>query len=215
MTTVAYESFLPEVLPYVHDCAQLVAVNAIRNACIEFCEATRIWQYEVPAFDSVSITPTYTISVPTGTRIAHINLAWYQDYPLNPKGQDELQEIYRTNSWVSMVGQPKYITSLDPTQIRLVPYPDTGVTGAIKLTVALAPTRASTAVYDDVYNRFAEAIGHGARERLYGTMGQPYYDPAAAQAYRQRFLADIGAAKVQVNKGQTRGGVRVRFIKVA
>ena len=41
MTAVSYEVFLPEVMPYVHDVPEIVAVQAIRNACIEFCEETQ------------------------------------------------------------------------------------------------------------------------------------------------------------------------------
>ena len=44
MTAVSYEVFLPEVMPYVHDVPEIVAVQAIRNACIEFCEETHYLQ---------------------------------------------------------------------------------------------------------------------------------------------------------------------------
>ena len=53
MTAVSYEVFLPEVMPYVHDVPEIVAVQAIRNACIEFCEKTHYLQEKLYAISGI------------------------------------------------------------------------------------------------------------------------------------------------------------------
>ena len=44
MSEISYEVFLPEVMPFVRDVPEIVAVQAIRNAVIEFCEETHYMQ---------------------------------------------------------------------------------------------------------------------------------------------------------------------------
>ena len=62
--TVSYEEFLPRVLQYVPDASEFIAVDAIRQACIEFCERTYIWQYEAPAITVVNGQAQYVIQKP-------------------------------------------------------------------------------------------------------------------------------------------------------
>lgn len=205
----AYETFFPEVLPYVHDVPEFVATNAIRNACIEFCEKS---DYIVYTHDPITILPrvsAYELDLPSGTTLARVLAGWVGNLPLTFKSQEDLQRIYPLD-WRQMGGRPQYLTQDTPDEVIVAPFSDYRMDSGLKIIVALKPTRSSTSVDDLVYQRWAEAIGFGARARLYDTPGQPYYDPMSAQKYRQWFESAIGEAKTERNRGLTRNTTRVR-----
>ncbi len=62
--SVSYDQFLPRVLQYVPDASEFIAVDAIKQACIEFCERTYFWQYEAPAINVVNGQSQYIIDTP-------------------------------------------------------------------------------------------------------------------------------------------------------
>src|SRR5579859_6202936 len=64
--SVPFTAFLPEVVPFVQDVPEFIAVNAVRNACIEFCEKTRYWQSDVTSFQTVVGQPNYNIALLAG-----------------------------------------------------------------------------------------------------------------------------------------------------
>ena len=62
MATTAFTAWLPEVLPNVPTCPDVLAVNAIRNACIEFCSETNWWQgdYGTTAITAADLPYSFT-----------------------------------------------------------------------------------------------------------------------------------------------------------
>ena len=66
----AWELYLPEVLVDVPGCPDIVAVNAVRNAAIDFCEKSQVWQYDFTAKVSlVAAQAVYALTPPTGARV--------------------------------------------------------------------------------------------------------------------------------------------------
>lgn len=208
--STAYTEFLPEVLPYVRDCPDIAAVNAIRNACIEFCDRSHWLLYHHAPQNVTSGASTYTLSPPAGTSVARIVDAWYNGNLLAPIGEDNLKTMY-VSDWRYVSGTPAFYTHLDPNQITLSPLPDRTISGALKMIVALRPTRASTSVDDSVYERWAEYIGFGARARLHDINGQPYFDPGMAAKCRAMFDRSVGMATIERNRGLTRHVAYVKF----
>lgn len=209
MNSVQYETFFPEVVPYVHDVPDMVAVNAIRNACIEFCEKS---DYIIYTHDPITILPrvsAYSLDLPCGTTISRVIASWVGNLPITFKSQEDLQRIYPLD-WRQMGGRPQYITQDVPNEVIVAPFSDYEMDDGLKLIVALKPTRASTTVDGLLYERWAEHIGFGARARLYDTPNQPYYDPAQAVKFRSWFESAIGEAKMERNRGLTRNVTRVR-----
>lgn len=112
--------------------------------------------------------------------------------------------------WRDLESKPTYYTQLSRDAVTLCPKPTVSATGAIKMIVALRPTRTSTTIESDIFERWAEAIAYGARYRLHETPDQPYTDEAMAQKYLAFFRAAIGEAKIERNRGLTRAVMRVR-----
>lgn len=211
MATTLFTAFLPEVAPFVADCPQVILVNAIRNAAIEFCERTLIWQSNIGAMDLVAGTGEYTISVPTDTTLVEIMSAWYNNRLLIPKDQDGLTRIFRLDDWRSVEGAPRYFTRTSSSIMQLVPRPTENETDVVGVRAALAPTRIATGVDSEVYEDYLMVIAVGARAYLHGMHGQTFYDPGMAMELRRQFMAGIGHARIKVNKGQTRSAPRIEF----
>jgi hypothetical protein len=210
--TVPYEQFLPEVMQFVPDVADLIAVNAIRNACIEFCERTRYLQIDVPYVPLVNGKASYPIVTPEGTKFVLPEVTYYNDVLLIPKSSDELASIYRMADWRQVKANPAYITRLIMPEIVVVPYPATVLsTDYLRCRISIAPTRDSTEVDSEIFEQFLEIISFGARSRLYGTPKQAYYDRGAADQYYRMFKYGISEARERITKGLSRDSVKAEY----
>lgn len=205
-----YDAFLPEVLPYARECPELVAINAIRNACIDFCDRSLWLLYHHDPIDIIANESSYILELPAGTCSARILDAWYDTLPLAPIAEDTLKNMFASD-WRVATGKPSFYTHLDPDEVVLAPMPQTALSGGLTMIVALRPTRASTEVDDTVFERWAEGIGFGARARLHEMPNQPFYDPAQSMRCRQMFEHFIGLAKIERNRGLSRHVARVQF----
>jgi hypothetical protein len=205
---VAYDSFLNEVLPYVPECPELVAVNAVRNSTIEFCKKS-LWYVNEQTFDLVAGISDYTLTLPADTELVKVQDSWYDNWPMKPKSEDELRRIYGWD-WRAVQGRPCFYTQLVPDVIRVVPQPLVSETSAINLIAAITPTRSSTTCDSILWERWAEGIAWGARARLLELPQQSFYDPDTALKYRALFSKAIGEARIERNKGMTRSVTCVR-----
>lgn len=212
MSTVSYEAFLPEVLPFVHDCPEIVAVQAIRNAVIEFCEETHYLQENLDPMPGQKGVGLYQLEAnDSNYKVVEIMQAYYGDQLLIPKAQEELNQIYRTSNWEDLSGNPYYYFRTRSDEMRLVTKPILTEQNKLKIKAAVAPKRSSTVITDELYERFLEQIAMGARARLYNTPNQPYYDPGAAGVYTKRFNDVMAEVRTRVYKGLTRAAARVEF----
>jgi len=212
MTAVSYEVFLPEVLPYVHDVPEVVAVQAIRNACIEFCEKTHYIQESLDPITGIKNIGNYDLDAnDSNYKVVEIMQAYYGDQLLIPKSQEELNQIYRTSNWEDLSGNPYYYFRPRAGEVRLVTKPIITEANKLKVKAAIAPKRSSTTVDEELFERFLEYISFGARARLYNTPNQPYYDPKTSMEYTKRFYDAIGEVRTRVYKGLTRTAVNIEF----
>lgn len=211
MSEVAYDLFLPEVMQFVKDVPEVVAVNAIRNSCIEFCQETRYIQENLDPMAGISGVGVYELEPDGNYKIADIVEAWYGDAFLVPRSIEQLTQIYRTTNWNTLAGNPYYYFRPSSQEVQLVPYPQITEANKIKLRVALKPSRSSTTVREEIYERFLEDIAYGARARLYNTPNQPYYDLKTSLEYLKRFNDVMADVRTQVNKGLTRASVSIEF----
>ncbi len=210
-SAVSYEEFLPEVMQYVPDVPELVATNAIRNACIEFCERSRYLQLDLDPIPVVAFQSAYPVPTPVDTKFVLPEVAYYDEVLLIPKSSDELANIYRQTDWRQAQGAPAYITRLIAPVIAVVPTPVFSSDDSLNLRVSIAPTRDSSEIDSEIYEQFLEVISYGARARLYNTPKQPYFDKAAGEQYFQMFRHGINEARMRVTKGLSRDSVKAEF----
>jgi hypothetical protein len=208
-TFVTYETFLDEVLPYVRDVSEAAAINAIKNACIEFCNQSWWLRDEPDGITIVSGTASYELDYPLGYTVAGIVRAGIGQHALKP-GSPELLTSLFGDDWRTKAGAVLYYTQEENGYIRLVQVPNTTYTDTLDVILAVKPSRSSTKVDRELWERWAEAIGFGARARLYDTPAQPYHDAKQAVKFRAWFETKIGEARIEAQRGRVRGPLMVR-----
>ena len=204
-----YTEFLSEVQPFATDCPQNVAINAIRNAAIEFCERSLYYTYEIPAINVVAGTARYTLTLPTETTLAHVTDAWVDNRFLNHVGEDDLRQLYG-NDWRTQSGGPAYITQLDLATVALVPNPNVSVTSGLKIIAALKPTRTSLNIDTGIRERWLEVIAAGALARIHSIPNLSFSDAPTAMLNRAMFNAGIARADIERRRGLVRTITSVR-----
>lgn len=208
---VPYSDFFPEVIPLCPDVSEPQALHAIRNACIEFCERTSMWRESAQALVQTGQN-TYFVPVNLDTASATILSVYYDNNLLVATSEESLNNN-ASRDWRLDVGTPTMFTSAPDTASftlsRVPPDEDNGK--VMRIRYALRPTRDSEEVgLDYIYSRWAEVIGYGALQRLYMTMGQPYYNPQVAVSYGNLFAAGVAKARAEVNNGNGQGQLMVK-----
>jgi hypothetical protein len=209
--TVEYEQFLSQVTQYVPDVSEFVAIDAIRNAAIEFCTKSLYWQTDLAPIPVEANKGTYQLITPGDTKIVQLISSYFDENLLIPQSPDRLANIYRMGDWQTMQGSPQYITQIIKPEVILVPTPVVTNGQTLNIRVALAPTRESQEIDSEIYEQWAETIAMGARARLYAQPKMPYYDKQAATDATKLFRYDINRARIAVNKGLTRTSSQVEY----
>lgn len=215
-----YDQVLPEVNPHVGGAPEPLVINAIRNSVIEFCE--RSWAYfgETTPRALIANQQDYTISadVPAGTAIAQIMYGYFNGKPIDPIAKDDA--IKQDSNWRNRKGpQPtKYIATDSGLKVTLIPVPSAAVaavivganlvSNGITFTVALKPTRASTAFPDHLFEKYLEEIGHGATARVLAIPHKAWSNANLALFHRSAFVDGCAAARQDSSKSWTRASLR-------
>lgn len=204
-----WELWFDEVLPDVPGVGQDVAKNAIRNAAIDFCSRSWVWRADHADINALAGIGAYAYAPPGNTKVAVPLAVWYSLKPLEPQGTYELQQ--RFPHWPSMVGQAPYWFLQETLEtLIVVPAPSADLAGAIKLKVALTPTRAAPSIDDAIFERYLEEIACGAKARLFAMKAKPWSDPTRAVAYYQSFDQHIAKAKLVADRNFVRGAKRTK-----
>lgn len=199
MATTAFTSFLPEVLPQVPGCAEIVAVNAVRNAAIEFCDNTLFWQ---ASQDPVTVANTdfpLLLTGVAGARVTQVLTCVVDGTPIDPTTMDALENsvpFWRTK----VASSPSNYFLPDPYNLSLYPMLDTGVSVELVLRVAYTPTRVATGIEEYVYQKHLEVIAAGALNKLMVQPAQPWSNPELAAFYREKFMKGITDASIDASK---------------
>lgn len=210
--TVAFDQFLPEVLPFVPGLAEPIAENAIRQACIEFCERTDYWTSQLPPMASVDGVRSYELFPPDNqSRIHNVLSVFYNGVELSPKTPDELD--VELDDWDTEEGTPRYyyLEREKAITLILVPVPDTTANNYIKVKVSLKPLLSGSRVADQLYYDHRKAISYGALSFLLRTPNKQWTNDAKAMEYERYFAAKIIDANRRARKAFTRRAETVQM----
>lgn len=202
MATVNYQEFLPEVLPFVPGCADIVAINAIRNAAIEFCADSYYWQeLQDPNTVTASDLP-YDIDAAMGAQCIQILDCIVNGKSIRPLRMDFMDA--NVINW-RVLTSPEVLEyyQINPGQVCLYPIPDQAVTMQIR--AAYTPLRNSTGIEQYVYQNYLEGIAAGALARLLRTS-----NPTLAATFEATFRNEKFEARVDAEKSFSRVSMRVQ-----
>lgn len=206
MASVAFEAFLPEVLLEAPGVPNPVAINAIRNACFDFCRDS-LWLTQVsdPAA-YVQGTQTYDLEPPSGTKVVGVlHVVLDGTRTIYPWSMEET--VAARPNWQTAEGLVEGFLQQTPGSISLIQIP--ADSGTFVASLAVAPSRTATSVDDRVYDYHLESIKYGALWKLKSMIGQPWADPQGASLYEQRFLMMVNQATTERLRSNSRASMRV------
>lgn len=205
MTTALFNTLFDEVLIDVPGVSQDVALNAIRNAAIEFCEKTSCWVVNAAPITSIAAQAAYSFVPDVGTEVAGIEQAWYNGVKIEHRSATQLEaevSLPQTTfvagvQWNKQTGTPKYYTMERPDQFILVPYPDTGITSAIEMKLSIKPSRTATVIEKWVIDKHFETLAHGAKYKLFAMHAKPWSSADQSIYHRSEFEKGVTSASSQ------------------
>lgn len=204
-----YTAFLSRVIPFVRECPENVAIDAIRNATIEFCERSHWLHYRHDPITLLEGIAQYELEPPDEHDIVGVLDMWLNGKRLTPTVHDDLVRAFG-DDYSLRSGTPQFYTTVDPIEVTFVDTPDRMMPNAVTALVALAPGRDSFDCNDTLYQRFLEPIAQGALHRLKDMEGMPWSNPNQALRHRALYVAGITAATV----ARQRGGNGVRAERI-
>jgi hypothetical protein len=206
MASVAFEAFLPEVLLEAPGVPNPVAINAIRNACFDFCRDS-LWLTQLGS-DTAYTTGTqdYTLVPPADTRVVGVlSVVLDNDRAIYPWSMEET--VVARPGWQTETGPIAGYVQQSPSTMSMVPIPTQD--GTYKPLLAIAPSRTATTVDDRLYDYHLESIKYGALWKLKSMVGQAWADPTGASLYEQRFLMMVNQATIERLRSNSRASMRV------
>lgn len=195
MATIA--DFLPLVLPYATGCPSPLALQHIRDICIDFCTHAAVVQVDIDPIDTVAGQIEYDIDTPTGQETTLILEAAYLGNPLSifKNGDAALSNAIRQTPGNTFV-------------FGLAPQESTPQ--AITLRVATRPTRTANVVADVLLNDYSHAISMGVVGRLMLIPGHAFSNPGSAVAYSSIYTTARTDARIRADRSFGSADMRVR-----
>lgn len=207
--TIAWTSYTPHIKPYAPSCPDNIIEQQVLSVVIDFCEKTLIWRETMTAINTVVGTGTYTIVPPTNTRVVLPIELRYDDNPVTPKSEEELDWL--DTGWrTSDDGVPNYYFCPTPNTIRFNRTSDEAITGGITGTIAVKPDRSATGGDDIIYDDWLETIREGVLHRLYSMKDKHWSSPQEAVLKGQYYSGGVQNAKARAKMGHSKAITRVR-----
>lgn len=209
--------FLTHVITYVPGCSEPLALQQIRDVCIDFCSKTSIWQETLDSIDVAANTREYLVQPPLNSQILSIAGAWYKRRPIGILNADSSQLVPEQLASgfageQTAPGEPNTVLySLVDKSITVNPVPASDLTAAITLRVVLRPTRTATTVPDFLLTDYEYAIAQGAISRITRIPGQTFTDFATSALTEREYISARNQAMVRANKTFSRSQASIKM----
>lgn len=213
----SYEDFFPNILTEVQGAPEPAVVNAIRNACIEFCEKSLILTRDHDPVSVIAGVVDYDLEPPAGYLVVKVQQAWLDTNKITPLAPDFVRDAATYNrlfaAYQSAPSTPQHYIQKDERSISVWPVPDRLYQNGLTMRVALKPTRASTSIEDVILEDYAEVIASGALRRLMMSVNKPYSNTEMAAVHKSLFDQGVNVARQRASHGHTRSNLSVRLRK--
>lgn len=216
MPLIYLTDLLPYVVPYAPSCPDMVAVQQIRRAAIEFCGRTKCWRDVITQNVTESeALAGFVITTPANAAVHMIDSLTLDGADLRPRVYNDATTQERAE-----VGTPDSFTQPYPGTILIYP----AAAGEVKVTAFLKPRNGQAygqngagptqnfydQIPDYVFDNYVDPIAHGALSHILSLPGQTFSDPQAAMIYAGRFESAITKASVDYLTGQQRAPLRTK-----
>ena len=190
----AFSAFRPYVMPEVPGCPQIMVDDAIRDACRRFSQDTWLITYDVPAFNTVSGTQSYTLAPPVQHEVFGVKTV-VKDGEAPALAPVPEQTITR---YAADDGTPSVYWFKSPA-LWLHPKPNLVVSLAVE--ALIRPTQTALTV-DDQFVEFREAVAGWAKFKLMTITGKSWYNPGGAKESYAMYTKLVSEERIRQNSGR-------------
>lgn len=197
-----FTDMLPQLLTDAPGCPPMTAVNALRNASVDFCAATNAWNDLLAAFALVDGQRDYTIASPAGARALTVMAIHKDNGRLVPKTLEQIGRDYPGWQTMTSAMPDAFSVVTGGLSVRLFPTPLNALSAQLSMRVSFAPTIAGTSLPDWVAEKYFECLLDGARSRLLAIPQKAWSDAQLAAYHGGRFMQGKADALLTVmNEG--------------
>jgi hypothetical protein len=204
--TIALDDRLSYVLPYVNGAPASTVRFHLRQAAVQFCRRTLIWQATLDPVLTVVNQDTYPIPLPDDSRLVNImrfRVAEQCDSELLTPAQGRWQRAHQHYS------NADGVYTEDRLNFTVVPMPK--IAGqAMVMDVALCPTEDALEIPQFIADQYIQDIALGAIGTIAAIPRQSFSDPNQAASYTTQFNNAISRVARIVSKGSAQSKQRVR-----
>lgn len=203
--SVLLTKFATKVAVEVANCPRPIIVEAVLQACIQFCDLSNAWKEWL---DPIAVSTTeraIEIEHPDKARVIKVLNARFDDKKIDPILPNDADRLYP--GWdIDLSGTVESIFLRTRDEARLCPHPDAD--GDLVLEATLRPSEDSISVADFIYYDHAQTIAKGAKAYLMAQVGHKWSNPARAQQLQSEFEASASSENVAQTVGHTRARIR-------
>jgi hypothetical protein len=201
MASTTFESLVPEILPLVPECTDLIIIRALRRAAEEFLTKSLIWRVDLDDHDVEAGSALVELELSgSDLRVVQIKSATMDSKDI-PQIADGQTPDNATQTFCSLVDFNRGLM-LTPTPV---------VATTIALRVVLSTSSSSTKVDSIVEQEMHEQILDGALSRLYTMQGMPWANNALAGYHAGIFQEAILEARGRAENNSGRAVRKVSY----
>jgi hypothetical protein len=192
-----------------------MALQALVDAAIDFCEETNVIQLTLDPVQTVLNDSTYNVALPTDTEIARVVAVWHGTRELDLVAPNAVGSplAYFPSIGADNIPSGAPASALLSTRgvLTIYPAPDAQALKMLTVRVATRPARTATTVDDTLWYDWAEALVAGAALRVASQGGQPYSSDVEAVRSTVVYRALINRAKRESYMGRVVSNTSVRM----
>lgn len=197
--------FLPRVLPYLMGCPEPLALQAIVDSAITFCDESMALKHYLDPFNTVQGATYYDLDVPAGHQLSRVLNVFVDGI--------EIASAPAYHAMPDSTTQAKpgiYFAKRNEAVFEMGLYQTPDAVYPVSVYAALRPLRDTTTLDDELFSLWVDAVSAGAIARLMAVPAQPYSDPAGAQAFSVKALNLARRARIETGQGRMRTSMGVR-----
>lgn len=199
---ISFDVFMPLIRPRAQGVPDPIAVNAIRQAAIEFCTKVKLWR----GTDKFYATNIDDIALPANAALLEVNDARFDGVQLEPISVDEMNQKFPDTDWMAITGEnPRYFTQTDQGTIKVLPTCE----GYVDLSLILVPSYDAKELPDFLLS-YRQLIADGALAEIMSIPNQTYTNANLATFHAMRFNTGLDSHSAKAIKGQIRAKIRTK-----
>lgn len=213
--STAISAFLPWVLPQAPGCPDILAIQAIRSAAIDFCNRTDLIQRVITADATINVED-YVVTPPSDMQMNRILGVSWQGAVLAPAppsvvNSDVVLRGAAVGTATPLTGTPSWFFQKMPNDpgFSIYPIPIVTVTLGLTVKVSFSPSNTAATFDDALFNDWVDEIAAGAIERLMMMPGQPFSSQTSGKQYGTQYERAVADAVRIKNAGYIGSALRV------